>query len=270
MPDRSDIDPFLGPFAPDLGWVPAPRYLLRRDRILRAIRRIDPCKVLDIGCGPGMLLHELGTRHFECHGLETSDDARSIAETFSVRCGGESRFYAQPEAAWAGAFPLITAFEVLEHIEDDASALHQWRSWLSETGTLLLSVPAHQARWNARDVWAGHVRRYERQQLQSLFVQTGFEVERIECYGFPLANVLERISARRYAAHERVKSDQDIASRDSNTAQSGIDRSDDLKWYPLLRSLPGRMALMTAIHAQRPFLQTEWGNGYLVRARRRG
>lgn len=257
----------LGPAAPEQGWVPAPRYLLRRDRVKRALRAIAPCPALEIGCGAGLLLHELAERGFECNGLETSPAARELATHLAGQAARPIRLHAEPAPGWRQRFGLLMALEVLEHIEDDLGALQQWRTWAAPGARFLLSVPAHPARWNARDVWAGHVRRYERAQLAGLFHSAGFAIERIECYGFPLANVLERAAARRYAGHQRVRAPDDADHRDANTAQSGIDRSSEVKWYPLLRSLPGRALLAAAIQAQRPFLGAEAGNGYLVVAR---
>lgn len=259
----------LGPAAPEYGWVPAPRYLLRRDRILRALKNVTPCPVLEIGCGPGILLQELSARGFECHALETSEDARALGTTLATKANRSIAFHSGAQNDWVGGFSLLLAFEVLEHIEDDASAVQQWLTWLKPGGKLIMSVPAHQKRWNARDVWAGHVRRYEREQLSTLFQSAGFEIERIECYGFPLANVLETLGESRYKKHERVQGEQNIEIRDSNTAQSGIDRSADAKWYPLLRSIPGRMALYSSLQMQRPFIKSECGNGYIVVARKR-
>lgn len=261
--------PLLGPAAPEHGWVPAPRYLLRRDRILRALKRIGPCKVLEIGCGPAVLLQELSGDGYECHALETSDEARALGSTLAAQAQRNIAFHSSPEVDWHQSFSLLMAFEVLEHIEDDASAVRAWGDWLAPKGKLILSVPAHQKRWNARDVWAGHVRRYERKQLSDLLESSGFEIDRIECYGFPLANILEKLGDGRYRKHERVRSEQNTEIRDSNTAQSGIDRSADAKWYPVLRSLPGRIAIRSAMLLQRPFMKTEYGNGYIVVAHKR-
>jgi hypothetical protein len=36
------IDPILGPAVPELGWVPAPRYLMRRARILQLMNKMPP------------------------------------------------------------------------------------------------------------------------------------------------------------------------------------------------------------------------------------
>src|SRR3546814_2291017 len=44
-------DSLLGPAAPDLGWVPAPRYLLRRARILSQLRGLPASELLEIEIG---------------------------------------------------------------------------------------------------------------------------------------------------------------------------------------------------------------------------
>jgi SAM-dependent methyltransferase len=235
---------------------------------LRALKNTAPCPVLEIGCGPGILLQELSARGFDCHALETSDDARALGTTLAAEAKRPITFHSAAKGDWNDRFSLLLAFEVLEHIEDDASAVAQWHTWLKPEGRLIISVPAHQKRWNARDVWAGHVRRYEREQLSAVLQSSGFKIERMECYGFPLANALETLGESRYKRHERVQIEQSAGVRDSNTAQSGIDRSADAKWYPLLRSVPGRVALYSAIQMQRPFLRSECGNGYVVVARK--
>ena len=189
----------LGPAAPEAGWVPAPRYLLRRARILRQLEGIAPCETVEIGCGAGVLLHELTARGFRCHALESSPEARVLAGQLAADAGIDIRLVEQPGDDWAGRFPLLMAFEVLEHIEHDREALQAWRSWMPSGATLLLSVPAHMSKWNPSDVWAGHFRRYERRALEALLRASGFEPEAVECYGFPLATVSEKLTARRYA-----------------------------------------------------------------------
>lgn len=258
----------LGPAAPEHGWVPAPRYLLRRARVLRQLRGITPCEVLEIGCGAGVLLHELDDLGFRCTALESSPEARQLASQLAAEAGKAIDFVQSPGPDWAGRFPLVMAFEVLEHIEDDIGALRAWREWTAPGGALLLSVPSHMAKWNPSDVWAGHFRRYERAGLVAVMEQAGFRVEHIECYGFPLANVAEKVRAANYAPELDADVDSTPEGMQANSGRSGIDRRHVMRWFPLLDSLPGRMAMTAAEWAQRPFVGTELGNGYLVRARR--
>lgn len=262
------VDPLLGPAAPDLGWVPAPRYLLRRRRILRQIEAIAPGPVMEVGAGAGMLLQELAVRGHDCHALETSDLARELIEAVNLRAGGNIRLHASPMADWNSRFPLVLAFEVLEHIEDDRAALTEWVSWLKPGGTLLISVPAHPRQWNAADVWAGHYRRYRKADLVRLVEASGMRVEHVECLGFPLGNLTERIQARGIA--RSVRETGDPGSRQANNDRSGTDRSHVLRWYPLFRSIPGRLGLRAAFALQALTSRFPLGNGYLVRATKPG
>lgn len=261
-----EIDRTLGPAAPEYGWVPPPRYLLRRAQILRELRHVDPCDVLEVGSGPGMLLYELDQQGFRCQALEMSAPAREIGSALARGADRDIRFSAAPGDDWMGRFGLLMAFEVLEHIEHDLAALRQWRSWLQPGGTLLLSVPSHMKKWNPSDVWAGHFRRYEREPLAALVRSAGFEVRSLACYGFPVANVVERIRAGKYAREVDDTADRTAQRMQENSARSGTDRSHIMKWYPVLRSPFGKLAIRAADLAQRPFLRTEWGNGYLLRA----
>src|SRR3546814_10271932 len=71
---------------------------------------------------------------------------------------------------------MVCAFDVLEHIEDDRLAIQEWIRWLAPNGKTILSVPAHRSRWGAGDVWAGHYRRYDRNDVEQLLVSCGMEV----------------------------------------------------------------------------------------------
>jgi len=144
----------------------------------------------------------------------------------------------------------------------DTDALQDWVSWLRPGGAMLLSVPARMKAWNEGDVWAGHFRRYEWAQFHEMVEAVGLKVERFECYGFPLANVTEMIGA--FVRKKRVKPD----GRQTNNDRSGVDRGPHVRLWPLLSSAPVRSALGSFVAVQRMFLTRDWGNGYLVLARK--
>lgn len=265
-----DLHPVYGPSLPEAGWVPAPRYLLRRNRILALLRGCPPGPYLEIGCGPGALLFDLRQKGFQCQALETSSAARKLAR--ELHSGHpEVEIFDREQPDWTGRFEYLAAFEVLEHIEDDRKALESWIPWLKPGGVLLLSVPAHQRKWNATDVWAGHFRRYERAQLCSLLHAAGFEVLRCESYGFPLANLIEPIRARHHARQLRAAAGEEgreeRALNQQRTEQSGVSRSLEARLYPLQSSRLGVWAMRAAFGLQRLFLSRDLGTGYLVLAR---
>ncbi len=260
---------------PDFGvslfqqWVPAPRYLLRRDRVLAHLADHPPGPLVEVGCGAGALLHDLVRRGFTCTGLEQSPAALDVARRIHSDTGVTLTATA---GDWAGHFETLISCEVLEHIDDDVAALREWVSWLKPGGRAILSVPAHQALWGPHDVWAGHHRRYSRADFEQLARAAGLSVVTTECYGFPVANVTHRLrnfSVRKTRVGNDGKADPAHISNSANTAKSGIDRSLEVKLYGAQTSTLGRLTLRAAVQAQRPFLATDLGEGYLIVATKR-
>lgn len=263
------IDPVLGPAIPELGWVPAPRYLMRRARIRRLMDKIPTGSLIEIGSGAAALLVELAQKGFQCEALEMSADARALSTSMIHKFAQNIPLHASPNPDWKNCFDVLCAFDVLEHIEHDQQALAQWISWIKPDGHLLLSVPAHMKLWRAGDKWAGHFRRYERSSFIMLLENSGLEVEVFECYGFPLTNFTEWISAPIYARRIYNKAQNDDANRKQNNDRSGTDRKPHMALYPLLRSLPGKWTLGLFSAIQSLFINQDLGSGYVVRARRR-
>jgi SAM-dependent methyltransferase len=259
-----EIHPLYGASVPERGWTPAPRYVLRRERVLRMAQDLPRGRLLEVGCGAGALLADLARLGFECEGMETSPQALELAAFVNREL--PIRLSSAPRADWEGAFDTLVALEVLEHIEDDAAALRQWRGWLRPGGRLLLSVPARASRWSASDVWAGHFRRYEKAGLLALLEREGFEVERLECYGFPLSNLLEPVRA---VQHRRILERESglAADRAHGTARSGTERAESKLWR-LQSGRFGTLVFRAAFRLQDLFLSRDLGTGYLVLARR--
>ncbi|MER9437166.1 class I SAM-dependent methyltransferase [Mesorhizobium sp. M0618] len=255
-----------GTAAPELGWVPAPRYILRRSRVLHHLKIGKGRRSLDIGCGAGALLLDLYDRGFEATGLESGPEAASVAKALAVQTS--IKILSDPDPQWRGTFDVISAFEVLEHIKDDHEALGIWVSWLKPGGLFLVSVPCHMKRWTVSDDWAGHVRRYERQELKDLFEKAGLDIVVFESYGFPLVNLVSGRRTKYYQAEMDKRSA--IKDLDQSTASSGVDRSGLTGVFNKMCTWPGLMAMWLSIQLQRPFLRTDLGDGYFVVGRFRG
>lgn len=255
----------LGVVAVAEGWVPPLRYLLRRARVLSMLEDVPVARLLEVGCGSGALLCDLAVRGLDVVGFETSAQAANLARRLAALCGSAHEVKEEPDISWHQGFDAVCSFDVLEHIEDDAGALRDWREWLNRGGVLLLSVPAHPKRWGAGDVWAGHWRRYDRSTLVTRVEEAGFRVDRIECYGFPLANFTEWIGNFVY---RRMLKRSGGVPRDVATAGSGIDRRQYLRLAGLLNSFVGITLLRIALVLQHLTRRSDWGNGYLVLARK--
>lgn len=250
--------------------MPAPTYLLRRHRIIELVRTLPRGELLEIGCGAGALLADLAQEGFRCSALDYSPDAVAIAKAINAD-SPETDIRDKADAAWDERFDVVVAFEVLEHQEDDVGTLQQWSGWLRKEGHMMISVPAHPDRWNAADEWAGHYRRYEKEGIAAAFRTAGLQVLSMECYGFPLSNMMEPLRARYRASlmkseQRRKESSKEQKIRD--TRRSGIDRTMEVKYFELQAGRPGTVAMRFAFWMQSQFLTRDWGNGYIALARK--
>jgi SAM-dependent methyltransferase len=169
-----------------------PRTWLRYDLISRAVARIRPESILDVGCGQGSIGVRLAERA-RYLGVEPDARAAAVARSRIVPRGGtvlDGDHRAVPDGTH---YDVVCAFEVLEHLDDDAAMLAVWASSVRPGGHLLVTVPAWPERFGPMDVTAGHLRRYTPEQLTALLRGAGLEPARISLYGWPIAYVLERI-----------------------------------------------------------------------------
>lgn len=253
--------PLYGPAIPERGWVPAPTYVLRRRRVLKLLSSCRPGRVVEVGSGAGAMLADLSRLGFRCDALESSAQARELARIVNADDERVAIHDAAPDD-WDGVFDTVLAMEVLEHIEDDSAALRSWSAWLRPGGTLLLSVPAHPRMWNASDVWAGHYRRYTRDGLRQVVEAAGFAIEHLECYGFPLSNIIDPVRARVHARKLRDEGPEHDHAHGS--ARSGTERGLETRLYPLQASWPGSLAMRFFFAMQYVFLGTDLGTGYIM------
>ncbi len=147
----------------------------RESLILRTLRNLAPSggwdRILNVGCGDGLLLAELADLGREVEGLEVDTQILSpeTTERFRIHLGVlDERF--RP----AESYDLITLLDVLEHIQDPIAALRQCRELLAPGGILLLTVPAFRSLWTHHDDTNHHFTRYTRRTLGRVLKDAGF------------------------------------------------------------------------------------------------
>jgi SAM-dependent methyltransferase len=80
-------------------------------------------------------------------------------------------------------FDLVCALDIIEHVDDDESAMAELARVSTVGATLLLSTPLHPGMWTPFDDFVGHRRRYEPEQIQALLHRHGFVIERSAVFG---------------------------------------------------------------------------------------
>jgi SAM-dependent methyltransferase len=151
------------------------------DRLRRWVGR----RVLEIGSGIG----NLSTFLVDRERLVLTDTREEYLDRLRSRFAKHpnvsvARLYLPTElGALAGQhFDTIICLNVLEHVDDDISALQAIRRMLTPNGRLILLVPALPALYGTIDKALGHHRRYKRAGLESLLGATGFNVAHIEYF----------------------------------------------------------------------------------------
>jgi SAM-dependent methyltransferase len=157
----------------------------------------DGARILDAGCGSGRNMVELARRG-TVTGVELSETSVALARERDV---GEVIAGSVLEMPFADdSFELAVSLDVIEHLEDDLSALRELRRTVAPGGALLLTVPAYQWLWSGHDEINHHHRRYTRRTLRRVAEQAGWSQVRTTYFNsllLPAAivlRVLDRIN----------------------------------------------------------------------------
>lgn len=138
-------------------------------------------RVLDVGCGRGVLLREIASRGFEAHGVELSEAAARGADPRAhIRIAPRLADAGYPDAY----FDEVILWHVLEHLRDPGETLRQAHRVLRPGGRLVVAVPnfaSAQARW-AGPAWfhldlPRHLHHFSLTALDRLVTQSGFLCE---------------------------------------------------------------------------------------------
>ena len=122
-----------------------------RDRRGKEIERfVEKGRMLDIGCGRGILPALMRERGWEAHGLEFSETAARHARELHVPVFVGNL----PDSPYEpGSFDAVVLWHVLEHVPDPVEALAKAREILRPGGLLVIAVPnfeSLQARFSGR------------------------------------------------------------------------------------------------------------------------
>lgn len=147
-------------------WWRARETILRRE--LKRLQLSTRAKILDVGCGNALsfpLLQEFGS----VSGIEPDV---SLLTDGPYRRQISSALVSSPDYPWRGqTFDLVTAFDVVEHIEDDRTAIRELSEQLSPGGYLMITVPAFQCLWDGHDEMNHHFRRYRMSGIRRLLAE---------------------------------------------------------------------------------------------------
>lgn len=242
-------------------WLPTPTYLCRKWLALNILQSLSlRGEFLEIGFGGGDFLFELIRRGLSGKGIDLSDEAVLHMRNGLSDIGNRVRVAEQDFFDVDEKFGMIFAFEVLEHYEDDEKALAKMNELLDEDGYLMISVPARAKLWGPNDEWAGHVRRYEKNELKRKAEANGFETISIYSFGVPVANMTKPF----YDRLIRRQLDKEAKLTGAQKCERSWTVPVVRLFHPLLSLVFNRLTLYPFLLLQCLFLKTDLGTGYLA------
>lgn len=150
--------------------------------------------VLDFGAGVGtiaeLVQHYARPGKTICVELDKENAAHLRNMGFDV--------YPEADDCRPGSVDAVFSSNVLEHVEDEVSALRSLRRCLKDGGRGVFWVPAFPCLWTPFDARIGHFRRYRKQSLEQVFREAGFQVEQClyqDSAGFFVALLFRLIAA---------------------------------------------------------------------------
>jgi 2-polyprenyl-3-methyl-5-hydroxy-6-metoxy-1,4-benzoquinol methylase len=180
----------------DIHQINSPTYHFR-ETLIQSLLPIDGegKKALDVGCGTGEHVCQLLLRGFSVDAIDPSPYAISVtrekAEKIGFQCS--THVCGIEDFEEENTYDFILASEVLEHVEDDSSAIKKISEYLGIGGKTLITVPHNMKLWSASDDVSGHLRRYAKDELREKLETAGLKVITLTCYGFPFLQGLFQI-----------------------------------------------------------------------------
>ena len=241
-----------------------PVHLFRERLLLRLFGgMLAAGRVLDAGCGSGSLAFDLCRLGYQVEGVEFAAEFVEFVRSKVARFGCEQQLAVRQGSVTELDFPSasfdgLVCGEVLEHLSSaqggDVAALKGFHRVLKPGAPCVVSVPLNPALWDHSDEWAGHVKRYTREDLAALFTAQGFAIERMCSWGFPLGRLYHRLL---FAPYLKRTSGQKVEEREGrlDTRAAG---------NPQLVKLVAGLLRFDELFGRWP-----WGRGIVVCARRR-
>lgn len=157
-------------------WWITSKYKLLRDLITHNIpKNVNLTRMLDIGCATGIFLGHIKDIVKDQFGMDLNQEILYYMQDGHVPVVASN---AKTLPFKNGTFSLISAIDILEHVDDDVKVLEECNRVLGLDGWLLISVPAFRVLFGKHDECFGHYRRYSRREMVQKLRSTGFRVER--------------------------------------------------------------------------------------------
>jgi 2-polyprenyl-6-hydroxyphenyl methylase/3-demethylubiquinone-9 3-methyltransferase len=115
-----------------------------RMRYIEQITKLDGARVLDVGCGGGILSEAMARCGAQVLGIDLAPEVLAVAELHALEAGVRVEYAASSAAEIArqraAEFDLVTCMEMLEHVPDPAAIVATLAAAVRPGGHVILST----------------------------------------------------------------------------------------------------------------------------------
>lgn len=145
--------------------------------------------VLDLGCGTCDMTLFLFKQKVDVTSIDSSVEMLAMGKKILSRNGYPiNKVYKEGlesfSKKYSSRFDQIICLDVIEHIEDDTSAIKHIYKLIKPGGRLLLTVPSISYLYGPKDKDVGHYRRYNKQELYTKISEADFKITKIRYWNF--------------------------------------------------------------------------------------
>lgn len=159
--------------------------------------------LLDFGCGTGFNLTHL--REFGT--VYGADRLHAVHGEFRRHEGFPLVDVERDLATHERTFDVVTALDVLEHLDDDVQGLRTLSRLLVPGGQIIVTVPAYGWLWSGEDVISEHRRRYTRTKLLRACAAADLQVRYVSYFNLAILPMMASVVlGRRLAGRKQAES----------------------------------------------------------------
>jgi len=147
---------------------------LARNRIILDVLKANnlaATKIIEVGCGKGIVTQYLADRGVDCVGIELA-----AVQPINEKIVHTGKNAIEMSEEFRQQFQSLMLLDVIEHIEEPAKFIGELFSHYKHISSILVTVPARKELWSNYDEFYGHFRRYDLDLMKQTIDQVGYEI----------------------------------------------------------------------------------------------
>ena len=146
----------------------------RNKIITRTVKEyISQGKILEIGCGKGVVVDYLCRRNIDCYGIEPAEVSPLPEVADRIQAKME---ISDLSADFCEQVATILLLDVIEHLPDPVHFMKHLRTQFPNLKTIVITVPACPELFSNYDEFNGHFRRYDLKMIENHAIKTEFQL----------------------------------------------------------------------------------------------